>query len=415
MTGQAVLAFSVRAQADGALDLEVYDEIGEGWGGEGVTAKSILQKLSAAGKLNTIRMRINSLGGNVFDGLAIYNLIRDRADKGTAVEVDVDGIAASAASIVAAGGTTIRLAANAFMMIHNSWNITAGNAEELEKHAEVLRKIDVSMARTYAECSARRGKNVTEARFAELMSAETWLTAEQAVELGLADAVAPAMRAAACLRPEDAARFRNVPRNLITAAAEPPQQPPPEAHETMSTKLIEALGAKTEEEALQIAAKAISTITAAESAVATVEELTKVTGQPVASALAVVQAWKVGSERLPEVEAELATVKAELLARDTAAAAARLDATVKAGLEAGKLTAALEPWARAQTVEALDAYLAVAPVLVPGAGKATVTEPSRDPSALTPEEQRVCAAQGIDPVQFAAEKAARLSTPADDD
>ena len=158
----------------------------------GVTAKSI-------------RLRMNSPGGNVFDGIAIYNALKNHP---ATVNVEVDGLAASIASIIAMAGDSIHMAKNAFLMIHNAWALAIGDSEEMRKMADVLDKIDTTMMRTYAE---RTGATQRDIR--QMMTDETWMTADEAKEMGFCDTVGDPVEVAASF---DWSKFdyKRVPENL---------------------------------------------------------------------------------------------------------------------------------------------------------------------------------------------------------
>lgn len=127
-----------------------------------------------------VTLKINSPGGDVFAGVTMYNQLR--AHK-SGVTVQVLGIAASAASIIAMAGRRVEMARNAKMMIHKAWALAVGNEDVMVKSASVLRRVDESLADTYA---ARAG--MTNAKVMAMMAAETWMTVKEAIELGFADA-----------------------------------------------------------------------------------------------------------------------------------------------------------------------------------------------------------------------------------
>lgn len=154
----------------------VYDYIG--WGG--VEAEQFVRELADV-TAPTIRVRINSPGGNVFDGSAIYNALRSH---GSRILMHVDGVAASIASIIALAGDEIHIAEGGWFMIHNPFMIAIGDAQEMRRTAELLDKIRAQLAGIYAR---RTGKDVEE--IVELMDAETWFSAEEAVEAGFADRI----------------------------------------------------------------------------------------------------------------------------------------------------------------------------------------------------------------------------------
>lgn len=175
--------FRASLQTDGTLELLVYEDIGENfWSGGGVTAKTVKQQLDNAGVYNRIAIRINSPGGDAFEGSAILSLLRAQKKP---VDVFVDGIAASAASIVAMAGDTITMGRTAMMMVHNAWTVCAGDADDMRQVAGVLDKISVSMGQAYVD---RTGKTAEEIK--AIMDAETWMSAEECVAEGFATAVA---------------------------------------------------------------------------------------------------------------------------------------------------------------------------------------------------------------------------------
>lgn len=162
-------------------EILIYDDIGpEEWGG--VSAKAVKAQLDAMGDATEITVRINSPGGDVFDGFAIYNLLKQHPAH---VTVKVDGMAASAASVIAMAGDTIEMASNARMMIHNPWTMAVGDSASLQKTAALLDQIKESIVATY-----KARVSMEEADIAEAMDAEFWFGAKAAIELGFADAEA---------------------------------------------------------------------------------------------------------------------------------------------------------------------------------------------------------------------------------
>lgn len=170
----------VRA-ADGEADrtISIYDVIGQDyWTGEGVTAKRIAGALRNMGK-GPVTVNINSPGGDMFEGLAIYNLLREHDGE---VTVKILGLAASAASVIAMAGDTVQIARAGFLMIHNAWVMAVGNRNDLIEVAETLKPFDDAMASIYA---ARTGEPVE--AMAKLMDRETWIAGDSAIEDGFAD------------------------------------------------------------------------------------------------------------------------------------------------------------------------------------------------------------------------------------
>ena len=168
----------VCAAKEGDRTISILDEIGDDRGENGVSAKMVAKFLSDVGS-GDITVNINSPGGNFFDGLAIYNLLREHDG---AVTTNVLGVAASAASIIAMASDKLRVAKSGFLMIHNSWGIVVGNRHDMTDVATVLGKFDASMSKVYAERSG-----IDAAEIAKMMDAETFLNGEEAVEAGFAD------------------------------------------------------------------------------------------------------------------------------------------------------------------------------------------------------------------------------------
>lgn len=163
--------------------ITIYDMIGsDGWS-EGVTAKRVAGALRAIGERD-VSVLINSPGGDFFEGLAIYNLLREHPHK---VTIKVVGLAASAASVIAMAGDEIQVAKSGFLMIHNAWSVVVGNRHDLRSAADVIEQFDASMASLYSAASG-----ITEAEAAKLMDDETWMNGQAAVDAGFATALLPA-------------------------------------------------------------------------------------------------------------------------------------------------------------------------------------------------------------------------------
>ena len=155
------------------VELYLYDEIGP-WG---TTAADVATALR--GVTDRVTLRVNSPGGDVFDGLAIYNLLRGHPG---GVDVVVDGLAASAASFIAMAGETVTMSAHTRMMIHDAIGFAYGNAATMRELADLLDDVSANIAGIYADRSGRPA-----AEFRDLMLAETWLSPSQAKDLGLVD------------------------------------------------------------------------------------------------------------------------------------------------------------------------------------------------------------------------------------
>lgn len=172
---------NIQAAAEDDNTISVFDVIGQDyWTGEGVTAKRIAGALRSIGDRDVV-VNINSPGGDMFEGLAIYNLLREHKGR---VTVKVIGVAASAASIIAMAGDEVQVARAGFLMIHNAWILAAGNRHDFLAYAEYLEPFDASMADIYA---ARSGQDVKVIQ--QMMDGETWIGGSAAIEQGFADSL----------------------------------------------------------------------------------------------------------------------------------------------------------------------------------------------------------------------------------
>ena len=189
--------FQAKGSGD-VVEIDLYDEIG-GWG---VTADAFRRELRSVSAKN-ITLRVNSPGGDVFDGIAMHN---DLAEHPARVRVEVSGLAASAASLIAMAGDEIAVASNAFMMVHNAWGVAIGNRHEFAEMIELLEQVDGALAQTYA---ARTEMDIGAVE--ALMDAETWLNADDAVDSGFADEVIGSSDVEARF---DLSQFKNVPKSV---------------------------------------------------------------------------------------------------------------------------------------------------------------------------------------------------------
>jgi ATP-dependent protease ClpP protease subunit len=186
-------------------EIRIYDVIGWPF----IEAGDFLQELDSI-KADTITVAINSPGGDVFDGLAIYNALKRHPAK---VITRVDSLAASMASVIALAGDEVEIAKNAYFMIHNPWTIIAGDEHALRKEADVLAQIGDGLLEVYQD---RTGKNAAEIK--ALMDAETWIKGADSVDFGFADRVTGTAAAAAKF---DLSMFGAAPDDLQGARQEP--------------------------------------------------------------------------------------------------------------------------------------------------------------------------------------------------
>ena len=188
------LSYQPRASVHEPAVLQIFDQIGEDWfGGSGVSAKAFSQAMQDVGP-GPLVVEINSPGGNVWDGLAIYNMLRGRQ---APVTTRVVGIAASIASIIALAGDTVEIADAALFMIHDPSGMVAGSSEDMRKMADALDQHAEVLAGIYRK---RTGRSIESIRAA--MKAETWFTADEAIQFGLANRhTDEQMSIAACWHP----------------------------------------------------------------------------------------------------------------------------------------------------------------------------------------------------------------------
>ena len=188
------LSYQPRASVHEPATLQIFDQIGEDWfGGSGISAKAFSQALQDVGQ-GPLVIEINSPGGNVWDGLAIYNMLRGRQ---APVTTRVVGIAASIASIIALAGDTVEIADAALFMIHDPSGMVAGTSEEMRKMADALDQHAEVLAGIYSKVTGRPTAQIRAA-----MKEETWFTAQEAIQFGLADKMTEEQMAiAACWHP----------------------------------------------------------------------------------------------------------------------------------------------------------------------------------------------------------------------
>lgn len=171
--------YTITNKAEGPAEISIFGPIGNTWDGEGVTASKFIKDFKAI-KSQDVTITVNSPGGSLFDGLAIYTAM---ASSGKTITAKVMGLAASAASLIVMAASKISMPKNTHLMVHKAGNGVWGTADDMRKMAEVMDSLDQSIAATY---SARTGKPIEDIK-AMLDSGDTWLTADQAVEMGFAD------------------------------------------------------------------------------------------------------------------------------------------------------------------------------------------------------------------------------------
>lgn len=217
--------YEIKAKGNKAAEINIYGDIGESWWGESITAKSFVTDLAAL-DVETLTVRINSYGGSVSDGIAIYNAIKRHKASTT---VAIDGVAVSIASLIAMAGDTVEMADNALMMIHAPWASTSGNAADLREAADVLDKYATAMSSSYVD---KTGKTVEAVMGWLTDGIDHWFTAAEAKAEGLVSTVTAALPVSAQFNLN---RFKTIP-----AAAGIFTQPPTKENPMPSTKAPEA-------------------------------------------------------------------------------------------------------------------------------------------------------------------------------
>jgi len=202
---------------DRVIEVFVYGEIGA-WG---ITANQFVQDLRAMDDgVSPVVAAFNSIGGDLFDGLAMHNALSRLGERCTG---RIDALAASAASVAVCGAHRVVIAANAMLMIHNPYTYTGGDAEDFRRVADVL---DQTLEAIIAAYKAK-APDIDDAELRRMVSAETWLTANEAVALGLADEVGDGITVKACLgQGAVLQRYQHAPADLLAQLDEPPEADP---------------------------------------------------------------------------------------------------------------------------------------------------------------------------------------------
>lgn len=215
------------AKGENEYKLTVYGSIG-GWFSEN-NAEAVRRKIQDI-KAEKIHVHINSGGGSAFDGVAICNLLKQHDAE---IIVHIDGWAASAASVIAMAGDKIIMPSNTMMMIHQASTIEYGNADLFEKTARDLRKIDSALAASYKKRFVG-----TDEELKKLLKDETWLTAEEAVALGLADEIADEIEIDDTQEEEEEEIVENFKEDLVAKYTKQPnnQNPKESIQEPVNTK-----------------------------------------------------------------------------------------------------------------------------------------------------------------------------------
>ena len=192
--------YNIQSQASAeSVDVYLFNEIGM-WG---VTAQDFIKDIKEY-KGQPMDLHVNCVGGDVFDGMAIYNVLKKRTQKTT---VYVEGIAASMGGIIALAGDEVIMSENSLYMIHNAWGGTMGEASDMRKYANILEKLSNESADIY---SKKTGLPIEQVK--DMMNEETWMNAEEALGFGFIDSISDAVKVAAKV---DVSKFKNITSDKV--------------------------------------------------------------------------------------------------------------------------------------------------------------------------------------------------------
>lgn len=317
------MAAKFKASA-GMAEIDLYSDVFPG------TAKYLRDQLKMFGD-GPVTVCLNSPGGDVLEGVAIYNVLNARGN----VKMRVEGLAASIASIIMMAGKEIEVCSGAFVMVHNPWAMSMGESDDLRSTADVLDKMKQSMVSIYVKRTGLKDDEVV-----ALMDDETWMTAEEAVEKGFADKVldGPGASAKASLG-TCAQYFAKVPTVLKAEQSS--------AAVTEGKKMSEE--DKKKMEALEAQVAALTKALEAKKAEEEEEE-----EEPEASTPASAQALVDTTKALADANKEIVRMRKHL----DALAKKEFESKVDGAIKAGKLMPALKAWALSQTESTFDSYLA---------------------------------------------------------
>jgi ATP-dependent Clp endopeptidase proteolytic subunit ClpP len=200
--------YEIKNQAGSAAEVFIFGDVvnsdWEKWDENDTTAKDLINAMKGMGDYT---LRINSLGGSVPAGNAIYNAMRRHQGKITGV---VEGMACSMASVILMACDRVVMPSNSMLMIHKPWGCMAGNADDLRDYADTLDKWETGLIAAYREKTGMDDKKIK-----QMMTDETWMTADEAVKLGFADEIEKPVKIAAKYDPQVLSRFRNTPKDLL--------------------------------------------------------------------------------------------------------------------------------------------------------------------------------------------------------
>lgn len=357
------MAAKFKASAGGA-EIDLYSDVFPG------TAKYLRDQLKMFGD-GPVTVCLNSPGGDVLEGVAIYNVLNARGN----VKMRVEGLAASIASIIMMAGKEIEVCSGAFVMVHNPWAMSMGESDDLRSTADVLDKMKQSMVSIYAKRTGLKDDEVV-----ALMNDETWMTAEEAVEKGFADKVLDGPGASAKTSLGTCAQyFAKVPAVLLKA-------------EQSSAAVTEGKSVMTEEEKKKMEALEAQ-VAALTKALEEEDEEEEEDPAAAVAAPASAQALVDTTKALADANKEIVRMRKHL----DALAKKDFEAKVDGAIKAGKLMPALKTWALSQTESTFDSYLAsMGDAVVAPIGQ-ELREPTTAAGAqpLSKNEKKVAKALGL--------------------
>jgi ATP-dependent protease ClpP protease subunit len=391
----------LEAQAGGLVEIALYDVIGEG-----VTAADVLAQLQNQ-KPQEIRLLINSAGGSVTEGMAIYSLLTEQRRAGVKVTARIDGLCASIATLIALAADTVEMAEGAYFMIHEpSGGSGSGTSKDLRATADLLDRMREQMLALYA---AKTGKPVEE--LAAMCAAETWFTAAEAKAIGFVQTVLPSQALAASW---DLTTFRKVPKGLGAINMTEEECKAMQAENAALKAKLAELEAKM--------AKAMADAPAKEDdGEEDPEKDAPEKDEPDAKAVASVVAVAKAITKCEDIEALPGALMAlEFKAKGARNVKAQHIERVTKAIADGKVTPAQKAWALSTTPKAFDAYLAgigdavIAPIGIehqPGDETAARARAGVDPSSVTLDatEKKFALSAGIPEEALLADKRARLT------
>lgn len=366
-------------------ELHIYGDIGESWWGEGISAKMVAESLKELkdGNSTNLHVYINSLGGNVFDGMAIHNQIK-RWDSGK-VTVHVDGIAASAASLIAMSGTRIHMGTGSMMMIHEPSSFAMGKSADMREAAVKLEKITEELVDVYTTRTKSPNDKVR-----QLMRDETWLTSKDAIKEGFADAeesgelkVAATGSASKWFN-----HYKHVPNSVLAAAQAFPERLKKEEKEMNNADLARILGLS-ENSTDQVLLSEVSSL------LSSTRELLAATGSKTSNeARGVILAWKESADKVASLTTQLATFQAINIERE-------VTSLVDNAVRDGKIAPALKDFWLTEgrkNVEMLRGYVSKAPQMLTSPVNENQPDPAVPTGAIavdTADQEKIFAQMGI--------------------